>query len=103
MITIINATCYSKYNNIDQNHIDSTNKRIFLSLESPEILKLRLLWGNSFMPLTENRIPVTILGRKNYSHILDKWCEFKLKISKPTEKYKKKKFILISAKIIFDN
>lgn len=100
-ITIL-GTCTSAYNIIDQAHIDAPRKRLFIDISDSEIDRLRIVWGKSYMPIKDNRrIIINIYGKKNYSDILDKYCKFTIKISKPSPQYKNKRFILKAVEPVF--
>lgn len=63
--------CKSDYNIIDQKHIDSSNKKIWVTtLDTPRI---KQFWSlRSGKVIFEDRVIVHIRGRGNYSHILNR-------------------------------
>jgi hypothetical protein len=97
------GTITTAYNLINEEHIQKTRKRVFINISAAELDRLRLVWGHSYMPAVDGgaRIIVNIYGRKNMQPLLDRYCRFSLKISKPAPGYDRKRLIFKDAEPVF--
>lgn len=88
--------CQSTYNIIDQNHIDALHKKIYVKTD---VSAIRQKWANRpGCPILEDRAIIHIIGRSNYSHLLDQYAKYNVQIK--SQGYGKFRLVLVSATIL---